>query len=606
MKVEQGCGSSERASIYGSYYILRIVLIDQRGMMTIASQSKVLLLKTFLLFVFSFVSIQVSAAQLSVRVSSSSDDAEESVSAKSVSLSSSDLEMAYDSSKQQLVGMRFRSIAVPKGALITRAYVQFAVNEASSTSTSLVIRGQAAGNANAFTTSSGNISSRVRTSAVVSWSPSNWSTVGSAGSDQRTPDIKAIVQEIISSSTWVSGNSLALIVEGSGRRTAYAYDGSKSNAPLLFVEYTTISSTPTPTPTPIATPAPTPTPSPTPVSGTGYSDDTFSALTSGNALITVSKDFAYSRYEYNAAADGKPLTLDMRASQFIVANSKNENPTTSYDCTQGSLPINTYPATVNNSDFTTFVGGLFNGDQIPQQSDWRPSYCNSAALSFRNAPSGVADGIRITGAWDAVRQAEGSKDLLFKNSWVSNVRDDVVENDFLNNLTVRDVLMDGVFQGVSIRVSSSNTVADSSMNTIVISGSVIKLKPYLIEGSVAFGALFKTSLTGVPKNKVYNTVVAIEPENAVVLSSKNWPYGWRDMIDCKNNVLLWMSDRAIPSELGTIPACFTVVKGQAAKDMYARAKTNWINCHPKLARGADDPESDVSQCRTNEYGGFGN
>ena len=394
-----------------------------------------------------------------------------------------------------------------------------------------------------------------------------------------------------------------------------AYESGSASVP---VPTATPVATPVPTATPVATPVPTATPVATPiatpvptatsviVSSGSYSDDTFSSLK--GSVQVLSKDYGYSQLRLGGSADGQANSLDMRLSKFVVANSKNSNPTYAYDCTQGSLPIQTYPMIIDNMDFTSIVGGMFNGDLIPQKSDWRPSYCNSAVVSFRNTPSGIADGIRITGGWDGIRQAEGSSDLLITNTWMTNVRDDGVENDFLNNLTLRDVLLDGLFQGISTRPSSTNTVGDSSAHTITISGAVIRLQPYLIEGKYGYGALFKTRVSGAPKSHVYNTVFAVEPEDGVLLSTTNWPQGWKDMSDCKGNVFLWMSDRAMPSssDMGTIPSCFTVVKGQAARDMYNKAKTNWINCHPKVARGTSDPSSDINQCRANEYGGFGN
>jgi len=39
-------------------------------------------------------------------------------------------------------------------------------------------------------------------------------------------------------SGWVSGNSVVLIITGSGKRVAEAYDGAPAAAPVLHVEYT--------------------------------------------------------------------------------------------------------------------------------------------------------------------------------------------------------------------------------------------------------------------------------------------------------------------------------------------------------------------------------
>jgi hypothetical protein len=171
------------------------------------------------------------------RVSASSDDAEESASG-SVSLSSSDLELVFDGSNQT-VGMRFNNIAVPQGASIVNAYVQFKVDETQSENTSLTIQGQAADNATTFTSGSQNVSSRARTVSSVNWSPIAWSTIGEAGVNQRTPNLAAVIQEIVNRPAWASGNSLVLIITGSGHRTAESYDGDLLGAPLLHVEFTT-------------------------------------------------------------------------------------------------------------------------------------------------------------------------------------------------------------------------------------------------------------------------------------------------------------------------------------------------------------------------------
>lgn len=186
------------------------------------------------------------------RVAAGSDDAEESAGG-SMSLSSSDLELVYDGSNQK-VGMRFTKVAIAQGATISKAYIQFEADEAQSEVTSLTIQGQAVDNAATFTSTAGNVSSRPRTAAAVSWSPSAWSTVGEAGPNQRTPDLSAVIQEIVNRPGWASGNALAIIVTGTGHRTARSYDGRAAGAALLHVE--TGDSTPPPPPPPPTNTAP--------------------------------------------------------------------------------------------------------------------------------------------------------------------------------------------------------------------------------------------------------------------------------------------------------------------------------------------------------------
>lgn len=168
-----------------------------------------------------------------VRVAAGTDDAEETASG-TMRLTSSDLELVYDGSNQT-VGMRFNGVGIPPGASIVSAYLQFKVDEISTTATSLTIEGQAAGNPGTFTTTTKNISSRARTAAAVPWSPPAWNTVGAA---QRTPDLKPIIQEIVKRQDWASGNSVVIIIRGTGKRVAESYEGDKAGAPLLHVEFT--------------------------------------------------------------------------------------------------------------------------------------------------------------------------------------------------------------------------------------------------------------------------------------------------------------------------------------------------------------------------------
>jgi hypothetical protein len=175
-----------------------------------------------------------SATTLERRLAASSDDAEEAPTGK-MDLSSSDLEFVTDS-VQQTVGLRFTGLAIPAGATITSASIQFVADESQSVATSLTIRAQAADTAATFTTAAFNLSSRPRTVASVAWSPAAWSS-GQGGTGQRTPDLAALVQEVVDRPGWASGNAIAFIVTGSGHRTADSFNGSAANAPLLRIEY---------------------------------------------------------------------------------------------------------------------------------------------------------------------------------------------------------------------------------------------------------------------------------------------------------------------------------------------------------------------------------
>ena len=79
---------------------------------------------------FCFFDTSPAPTILDVQVNTSSDDAEEQAGG-SVGLTSSDLEMTQEGS-QQTVGIRFQGVNIPPGATITKAYIQFTVDEATS------------------------------------------------------------------------------------------------------------------------------------------------------------------------------------------------------------------------------------------------------------------------------------------------------------------------------------------------------------------------------------------------------------------------------------------------------------------------------------------
>ena len=174
---------------------------------------------------------------IEVSVSNGIDDAEEHTNGI-VDLASSDLELGEDWD-YQVIGIRFEDIAIPQGATITSAYVQFQVDETSTGEANLLIEADAADSAAVFTSTAWDISSREPTTANVSWTPDDWPTVGEAGVFQQTPDISLIIQEIVERSGWAEGNAIALIITGSGKRVAESYNGNANGAPRLYVEYTT-------------------------------------------------------------------------------------------------------------------------------------------------------------------------------------------------------------------------------------------------------------------------------------------------------------------------------------------------------------------------------
>jgi len=170
-------------------------------------------------------------------ISHEMDDIEEN-SNGSMDVISSDLELAYEGLGSQTIGLRFTGLNIPIGTEIDSAFIQFTVDEVSSGTCKLFIKGHDADDSELFTSAVNNVSGRIKTSAEVIWEPADWPTVGAAGTDQKTPDLSSIIQEIVDRPGYTITSAISIIIIGTGERTAEAYEGSPGSAALLTVYYT--------------------------------------------------------------------------------------------------------------------------------------------------------------------------------------------------------------------------------------------------------------------------------------------------------------------------------------------------------------------------------
>jgi len=125
--------------------------------------------------------------------------------------------------RENLVGLRFADLDVPRGATVTSAVVELIPVKNGDRTTEIVAKAHATGDAPTFEAVAGNIGSRPLGAASVTWTPPAWTEIER---EVRTVDLAPIVQEIVSRGDWCGGNALALVLEGSGLRVARAFDGS--------------------------------------------------------------------------------------------------------------------------------------------------------------------------------------------------------------------------------------------------------------------------------------------------------------------------------------------------------------------------------------------
>ncbi len=168
-------------------------------------------------------------------IAQSSDDAKQRATG-SVVTNSWRHELGYDGTEQLEIGLRYVGLPIPPGATVTTAYLQFEADKSNSGACQLTIRAQLSPSAATFTTATNNITSRPLTASSVAWSPAAW-TAGSRGPAQRTPDLKTLVQAVVSQPTWSSGNPIVLVITGTGTRTAEAVESGAAKAAVLHVEW---------------------------------------------------------------------------------------------------------------------------------------------------------------------------------------------------------------------------------------------------------------------------------------------------------------------------------------------------------------------------------
>ncbi|MGG5887532.1 hypothetical protein ACLF3G_10380 [Falsiroseomonas sp. HC035] len=282
--------------------------------------------------------------------------------------------------------------------------------------------------------------------------------------------------------------------------------------------------------------------------------------------------------------------MDARGATWIVDNSRNDNPTSGMQADEGSGPINLYPFRVDGAgQGLTILGGTFNG-QVPQNSDWEDTYVNSAALRISYAPDATIQGTRVDGAWDALRVSDASPNFTINQAWVSNIRDDAFENDSGYSGTIKDSLFDGVFVGVSL---GDGDKIDGSSNTVTFDGVLMRSKAYLYQGEMTHGSPIKTNsgaFDTTPQLRFIDTVMAIDtPDHRGWTRLEN---AWEDSVESRGNVFLNLSDTPLPSDYPRPTQGWTILEGQAARNYWEQARSEWIS---EFGDGSDADPDDAAQ-----------
>ena len=293
---------------------------------------------------------------------------------------------------------------------------------------------------------------------------------------------------------------------------------------------------------------------------------------------------------------GAGATVDLSFADFQVLFSRNDNPTEAQGCDVGEGQVNRYPLAVIGADDVRIQGGRFFG-KAPMDSDWVWTYCNSAAVRVENSARPTLTGQRIDRAWDAIRIDDDSPDFVISEVWVSDTRDDCVENDKLYSGKIRDSLFDRCFAGISV-----SPIEEIDREPLIqFEGVLIRMEEYLYKGNMRHTHHIKMQQAG-PRFSFRDSVIAMETDD--LIGARDAEAIWAGVTQCSNNLLLWLSDGEVPEELLIAPDCFRLMTGAEARKAWYDARFNWIDCHPDLWRSFRDPKSEPESCEPNAFGGL--
>ena len=296
--------------------------------------------------------------------------------------------------------------------------------------------------------------------------------------------------------------------------------------------------------------------------------------------ITLTGDQGYEAFKVSGLDSG--TVIDASGASWI------------HDNDDGDGASSPYPFQVYDAPDVVIEGGTILG-RIDQDGAWRDVYDlgNAAAVRTEDTPNVVIRDWRITETWDAIRVSWNSQDFLIEDVWVTDARDDAVENDRLQSGTIRDSLFDGVYAGLSIDPSSSSPV-DGSDEVVTMEGVLLRLETTSYNGMTTHGSPIKTdSATDgevTPSLRFIDCVFAIE--DVEHRSYRSMFDAWDHTIESHGNVYLNLSDTPLPDDYPMPPDGWTVLEGQEARDYWTAARDTWIAAHDGDADTPDDLPDD--------------
>jgi hypothetical protein len=252
---------------------------------------------------------------------------------------------------------------------------------------------------------------------------------------------------------------------------------------------------------------------------------------------------------------------------------------------------NGWIATPKTSSDVCWVGGSFfltiDDTKNTPTDAWANIWHHNGGWTLKNSNNNwTFDGIAVSHVGDAFNFASGSQNFTIKNSYISDIRDDCVQNDYMHAGSVINNFFNGCYVGFSARASSGNIPPDGHLNTWLIEDNLIWIKPMysVYKGdSPGSGQLFKWEFAYpdyAPKLVFRNNIVRIGKRPFQAGSSGGSFYFPAD-IDFSANVLVWDGSDSVPSELAVMFSAAYSSRIGTMED-WNSAADQWLNSHTSV------------------------
>jgi len=220
-----------------------------------------------------------------------------------------------------------------------------------------------------------------------------------------------------------------------------------------------------------------------------------------------------------------------------------------------------------------YIGGgsslCWSGGQILAQDapdfPYSGNYHDIYGMNVHGA-SAVVENVQVFTGGDGITfDDQGSANWTVRGMHIRYMRDDCIENDFLNSGLIDDVLAEGCYTFVSSRTYTGSP--DGTNNTVTVQNSLAWLEQmdaiYPSLTAPGSGGFWKWVGSGWPNNGngpslVINNSVFRADAAPVEGEGAGEYFAPPKLKSCSNNVLVWLGSGSPPRSL---PSCFTVMTG---------------------------------------------